>query len=106
MMLAFVTGAQLMPCDPDEQGREDGGAEDDPERGLRQIAARRLLGKLARDELEIAFDQREVGARLVGRRLSPVGVWGRHRYRRYSADRTHRLFCCSDAGDCDFPGST
>ena len=42
-----------MPSDPNEQGREDRGAEDDPERGLCQIAARRLLGKLARDEFKM-----------------------------------------------------
>jgi hypothetical protein len=30
-----------------------------------EIAARRLLGKLARDEFKIAFDQSEIGARLV-----------------------------------------
>jgi hypothetical protein len=55
-----------MPYDPNEQGREDRRAEDDPEGGLREIAARRLPGKLARDEFKVAFDQSEVGSHLTG----------------------------------------
>jgi hypothetical protein len=55
-----------MPRDPNEQGCEDCGAEDDPERGLRQVSARRALGELARDEFKIAFDQSEVTPRLIG----------------------------------------
>lgn len=55
-----------MPCDPNEKGREDRRAEDDPESGLREITARRLLGKLAGDEFEIVFDQSEVGSGLIG----------------------------------------
>jgi hypothetical protein len=55
-----------MPCDPNEQGRKNRRAEDDPEGGLREIAARRLLGKLASDEFEVAFNQGEVGSGLIG----------------------------------------
>jgi hypothetical protein len=55
-----------MPCEPNEQGREDRRAEDDPEGGLCQITARRLLGKLAHDEFEVALNQGEVGSRLIG----------------------------------------
>jgi hypothetical protein len=50
-----------MPNDPNEEGREGSGAEDDPECRLRQIAARRSFGQLAGDEFEIAFDQSEIG---------------------------------------------
>jgi hypothetical protein len=45
----------------DERRRRD----DDPERGLRQIATGRDAGELAGDEFEMAFDQGEVGSRLV-----------------------------------------
>jgi hypothetical protein len=38
----------------------------DPERGLRQIATGRDAGELAGDEFEMAFDQGEVGSRLIG----------------------------------------
>jgi hypothetical protein len=55
-----------VPNDPNEQGREDRRAEDDPECGLREIAAHRLLGKLGGDEFEIALDQGEVSSRLIG----------------------------------------
>jgi hypothetical protein len=55
-----------MPCGPNEQGREDCGAKDNPESGFREIVARRLLGELAGDEFEIAFDQGEIGSRLIG----------------------------------------
>src|ERR1700738_5722607 len=37
-------------------------------------------------------------------RLSPVGIWRRHRYRRYSADRTHRLFVVRSRGIVIFDG--
>ena len=39
---------------------------DDPERGFRQIAPRRQPRELAHNELQIAFDHCEVGARLIG----------------------------------------
>ena len=52
-----------MPNDPNKKSCEDCGAEDDPERRLRQVSARRSLGELARDEFKIAFDQSEVGSR-------------------------------------------
>jgi hypothetical protein len=55
-----------MPCDPYEQCREYRSAEDDPEGGLRQIAARWLVRKLAGKKFEIALDQGEVGSRLIG----------------------------------------
>jgi hypothetical protein len=45
-----------MPHDPNEKGCEDCGAEDDPERGPRQIAARRQLRELPHDYFEIAID--------------------------------------------------
>src|ERR1700730_10846242 len=44
-------------------------------------------------------DYYNTGPTLRGRfRLSPVGIWRRHRYRRYSADRTHRLFVSRTRG--------
>jgi hypothetical protein len=68
--------AHLMPHEPNKERREDRRAEDDSERGLRQIAARRLVRKLPRDEFEIAFDQSEVGSRLIDRpQLYDVFVW-------------------------------
>jgi hypothetical protein len=60
--------AHLMPHEPNKERREDRRAEDDSERGLRQIAARRLVRKLPRDEFEMAFDQSEVGSRLIDAR--------------------------------------
>jgi hypothetical protein len=51
---------------PHEQRREDRRAENDPERGLCEIAARRPIGELAGNEFELAFNQREVGSRLIG----------------------------------------
>jgi len=72
-----------MPYDPNEQGREDCGAEDDPERHLRQIAARRLLGKLTGEKFEMFFDQGEVGSRLIGpAQRQDVFVWHDARYGR------------------------
>jgi hypothetical protein len=44
---------------------EDCGAEDDPERGLRQLATSRQSRELAGDSFEIAFEQGEIGARLI-----------------------------------------
>ena len=68
MTLALVTGgAQSMPYEPNQQGRDDRRAKDDPERSFCEIAARRLLGKLPGDEFKIAFDQGEVGSRLIDR---------------------------------------
>jgi hypothetical protein len=55
--LALVTGAELMPCDPNQQGRDDRRAKDDPQRGFCEIAARRLLGELPGDEFKIGFEQ-------------------------------------------------
>jgi hypothetical protein len=55
-----------VPRDPNEQGCEDCGAEDDPERGLRQVSARPALRELARDEFKIAFDQSVVCSRRIG----------------------------------------
>jgi len=72
-----------MPNDPNEQGREYRRAEDDPERGFREIAARWLLGKLAGDEFKVALDQREIGSRLVGPpQREDVFVWHDARYGR------------------------
>src|SRR5260370_24589273 len=49
-------------------------------------------------------DYYNTGPALRGRfRLSPVGIWWRHRYRRYSADRTHRLFVVRTRGIVIFP---
>jgi hypothetical protein len=97
-----------MPCDPNEQGREDRGAEDDPERGLCQIAARRLLGKLARDEFEIAFDQRAVGARLVDLpqcELALICHNSRHQRRTFARPRNTRnlKFCPPVSGKFEWP---
>ena len=50
----------LVPSNPDKQCREYRSAKDDPERRLHQIAARRLLGELAREEFDLIFDQGEV----------------------------------------------
>jgi hypothetical protein len=55
-----------MPADPNEQGREYRRTEDDPERRLCQIAPGRHASELAGDEFKIAFDQGEVGSRLIG----------------------------------------
>jgi hypothetical protein len=55
-----------VPCDPNEQRREDRRAEDDPESGFREIAALRHSCELAGEKFEIAFDQSEVGSRLIG----------------------------------------
>jgi hypothetical protein len=68
-----------IPCDPHQQRREYRRAEDDPESCFREIAARRLFGKLARDEFEIAFDQGKVGSRLIGLpQRDGVFVWHAH----------------------------
>jgi hypothetical protein len=65
-----------MPNNPNEQGREDRRAEDDPESGFRQIAARRHSRELAGKKFEIAFDQGEVGPRLIGLpQREDVFVW-------------------------------
>ena len=72
-----------MPNDPNEQGREDRRAEDDPERRLTQIAARRLLGKLACEKFEMLFDQREISSRLTGlSQRQGVFAWHDARYGR------------------------
>jgi hypothetical protein len=55
-----------MPNDPNEQGREDRRAEDDPESGFREITARRHSRELTGEKFEIAFDQSEIGSRLIG----------------------------------------
>jgi hypothetical protein len=56
----------LMPNDPNEKSCEDRGAEDDPERRFRQVAAGRQLRDVAHDDFEIAIEQGEVRAGLIG----------------------------------------
>lgn len=55
-----------MPNDPHKESCDDCGAEDDPERRFRQVAAGRQARELAHDDFEIAFEQGEVGAGLIG----------------------------------------
>jgi hypothetical protein len=55
-----------MPNEPNEKSCENCGAEDEPERRFRQAAAGRQLCDLAHDDFEIAFEQCEVGAGLIG----------------------------------------
>ena len=86
-----------MPSDQDEQGVHYSGAEDAPERGFCEIAARRLLGKLARDEFKIAFDQSEIGARLVDLpqcELALICHNSRHQRRTFTRPRNTRNFKC------------
>ena len=54
-----------MPREPHKERRKYRRAEDDAERGLREIAARWLLRELAGNEFKLAFDQGEVGASLI-----------------------------------------
>ena len=57
-------------------------------------ARRRLRGNRSGGTNGPDPDYYNTGPTLRGRfRLSPVGIRRRHRYRRYSADRTHRLYC-------------
>ena len=51
----------LMPYNPNEQSREDRRAENDPERRLRRIAARRLVGEPAGEKFEMFLDEGEIG---------------------------------------------
>jgi hypothetical protein len=68
-----------MPHHPNEQRREDCCTKDDPERGLGEIATRRLVGELAGAEFEIAFNQGEVGSRLIHvSQREDVFVWHVH----------------------------
>jgi hypothetical protein len=60
-----MNAPELVTGEPGESC-EDRGAEDDPERGLRQIATRGLLRELTGDEFEMILDQREVGSPLIG----------------------------------------
>ena len=72
-----------MPSDPNEQGREDCRAENDPESGFREIAACRHSGKLAGDEFEVAFNEREVRSCLIGiAQRQDVFIWHDTRYAR------------------------
>jgi hypothetical protein len=64
-MMRLATGAPNATRSK-QTGSEDRRAEDDPERGFCEIGARRLFGKLARDEFKITFDQREVVSGLIG----------------------------------------
>jgi RimJ/RimL family protein N-acetyltransferase len=79
-----MTGANATR--PKRKRCEDCRAEDDPERGLRQLATGRHVSELAGDDFEIAFEQGKIGARLIrnarmfrsvictlGRRSSGVG---------------------------------
>ena len=69
----------LMPNNPNEQGRQDRRAEDDPERRFRQIAAGRHSRELTGKKFEIAFDQGEVGSRLIGlSQREDVFIWHMH----------------------------
>jgi hypothetical protein len=59
------TTPNLMPNDPNEQGREYRCAEDDPKRGFRYVCRHRHPRELAGEGFEIAFEQSEVGSRLA-----------------------------------------
>ena len=54
-----------MPSEPHKEGRDYRRAEDDAERGPREIAARGRLRELAGNEFKLAFDQGEVGSRFI-----------------------------------------
>jgi hypothetical protein len=54
-----------MPDEPNAQRCDYRRAEDDPERSSGQIAAGRAFGELGRDEFEMAFEQGEIGSRLI-----------------------------------------
>jgi hypothetical protein len=51
---------------PPHQGCDDGGAEHDARRRLRQITARRLPGELRHDDFKAALQIRDVGSQLIG----------------------------------------
>jgi hypothetical protein len=61
---------QLDPCE-DERRR----AEDDPQRGLRQLAPRRHPREPGMDCLELVLDDGEVGASLMELSLREAFVW-------------------------------
>ena len=88
-----LSSSWLVPSNPDEQCREYRSAEDDPERALRQIGARRLLCELPSDEFKLAVDQREVGSRLIGltqRELALICHINRHQRSTFANPRNSR----------------
>ena len=78
-MAPALVNRPLMPNNPNEQGRQDRRAEDDPECGSRQIAPCRHPRETAHDELQIAFESGEIGSRLIGlAQRKHVFVWHMH----------------------------
>jgi|SRR5689334_19020357 hypothetical protein len=61
-----------MPDEPNTHRRDDRSTEDDRERRLRQIAARRHSREPLHHDFEIAIDQRQVGSRLIRRTETPI----------------------------------
>jgi hypothetical protein len=82
-MIDLGVGFSSMPRDPHQQRRGYRRAEDDPESCFREITARRLFGKLAGNEFEMSFDQREVCSCLTGlSQRQDVFIWHDARYGR------------------------
>ena len=66
---ALVTGAKMLRPTSDERCRRD----DDPQRGLYQVSAKRHPSELAQDELHIALDGGE-----ISRLLQLINVFSLH----------------------------